>query len=178
VVAGTRSYSGRDLIGDETGQRGFLWYAIRKVRQRERARYDSGVEDSRMVITDDIFRDWLASKEREEIERRIATATGDHRRAEDVHPDGRVKDLFPSEELRSKARQYLDRYEKACREVAGRGRITQRSIAGLLGVTDKAIIGICKEYGEAMLAFLDEFPGVWPTLTNRTRIRSWCRRDL
>lgn len=178
VVADTLTYSGRDLIGDDTAQKGFLWFAIRKVRQRERAKFESGIKKLSMVITDDVFSDWLASREREEIERRIAVAAGDHRRLEDGHPDGSVKDRFPAEDLRSKARQYLDRYENACLDISGRGRITQRAIAGRLGVTDKAIIGICKEYGEVMLAFLDEFPGVWPTLATRTQIRSWCSRGL
>jgi DNA-binding NtrC family response regulator len=95
-----------------------------------------------------------------------------------THSDGRVKEMFPSEELRANARKFLDRYEDACQKMIGKNHITQRDIGNVISVTHNTIIGNCKKYAAVMLAFLDEFPDVWPKLLQKTKIRSWCERHL
>ncbi|MFC1552871.1 hypothetical protein ACFL6P_09965, partial [Candidatus Latescibacterota bacterium] len=175
----TMNYSGRDLIGDETGGKGFLKFAITNVRQREKARYKKGKKDINMVITKNVLEDWLKSKECEEITRRnhqlglTLENPGDNVTID--HPDRQIKNRFPSEQLRSKARYYLDIYENACCSIDG-NRISQKEIAKTIDVTRPSISEKCRKYGEVMLAFLDTFPNGWPHLQSKTPIRDWCRK--
>lgn len=91
------------------------------------------------------------------------------------HIDGAVNDMF-SAELRSKARQYLDIYEDACKDIPD-NRISQRAIAKIIEVKHPAISQKCKEYGKVMIAFLDAFPLCWPNLRKKTDIRKWCQNN-
>ncbi|MDH4316830.1 MAG: sigma 54-interacting transcriptional regulator [Desulfobulbaceae bacterium] len=94
-------------------------------------------------------------------------------------PDGAVSVLFPDEELRSRARKFLERWENACSKYPEAESITMKMIgqATSPSTTDKAIIGNCKRYGDVMIAFLDEFPDTFFTLNNKTNIRKSCERN-
>jgi plasmid maintenance system antidote protein VapI len=67
-------------------------------------------------------------------------------------------------------------YEHACKKIGKPSGIKEHEIAEVLGRTRPTVSQKCREYGEAMLAFLDEFPQGWPDLQRRTNIRDWCRK--
>jgi CheY-like chemotaxis protein len=186
ALSATSDYSGRDLIGDETGRRGFLWFAIRKVKNREFARYRDGATDLRMTITYDVVQEWLQSEECREINRRVNAAAGNVcGGTTDPHPDGYVAALFPDEQLRGNARKFLEQWERICRtRLAAKASITQRDITseipgrqGKKHIERTAISGACKQYGRVMLAFLDAYPEAFSALLTKTKILEWCQRD-
>ena len=172
AVGKTINYSGRDLIGDETGQRGFLCYAIRKVRQRELKRHKDGFSVLDMSITKDIVEEWLKSKEHAEITRRLGE-TGQSDPPMDDHPDGSVRALVPSEKERAKAREVLDWLEEACEKLRNEKWITQDMIAKVHGCSRPNVTERFNLARMAAVAFLDAFPRSWPCLQNKTDIRSW-----
>ncbi len=174
VLRTTSSYSGRDLIGDETSRRGFLWYAIRKVKQRELGRHQAGFGNLEMIISKDVVEEWLASRERAEIERQIEAddaaptlATGHE------HHDGPVKLQYPSAKSRAKAREVLDWLEEACVKLNREPQITQKMIAQAHGCARPNVTERFNAIRAVALAFLDAFPDQWINLQRKTDIRAW-----
>jgi len=186
ALPATQNFGGRDLIGDETSQRGFLSFAVSSVIERETTRHRAGASDLRMIITPDIVQEWLQSEECKEINRRInSTAGNQFGGAATIHPDGAVASLFPDERLLGIARKYLKDWERICQTYfPAKARISQKDIAsksgGLRGknqVTRESISAACKENGRVMLACLDQSPSEFSTLPKKTRIRQWCHPD-
>lgn len=173
AVQATRAYSGRDLLGDDTG-RGFLRYAINRVKTRERARHRKGEAKLQMVITPDIVDEWLASREHTEIARRLAQPQplGSHSRE---HPDGSLASRF-DEVARSKARQYLDKWDQGCKLIPAGEEVTLMRLAAEFNETGPNISGHITKYGEVMFAFMQEFPNAWSCLRTRTNIETLCQR--
>jgi len=176
VLTLTEAYSGRDLIGDDTGRRGFLWFAIRKVKNRELDRYNQGQTVLHMVITPEVVQDWLESEECKEIKRRLNNATNYNKcdGSTNSHPDGVVAKLFPDPKLRGLARAHLETWEDICRRYfSNKNSISIRDISskmpspkkGKAHASHPAISDACLNYGAVMIAFLDELPETFALLS-------------
>lgn len=183
ALSATQNFDGRDLIGDETSQRGFLSFAISSVKERELARHRASASALRMIITPDIVQEWLQSEECKEINRRInSTAGNPFGGATGIHPDGAAAPLYPDERLLGIARRYLKDWERICQTYfPAKTRISQEDIAsksgGLRGkdrVTRESISAACKENGGVMLVCFDQSPSEFSTLLKKTRIHRWC----
>ena len=179
AVEETLCYCGRDLIGDDTGERGFVSSVVSFVKDRElelinRAAPEAYTPERNITVAE--VREWLKSFQHAGILEKHRASTGSSSQDQRVVPltepkidsSDNVNKNCPDHGLRNRARQRLDEWEESCTGLVADGmdpkKINPTMLAKKRRERRQNIYQHLRTYGACMKALLDAEPTKWPTL--------------
>lgn len=176
ALQGTHSFLGRHLIGDDTGEKGFLPFVISRVKERERTRWSSDNQcKPAMIITKKEVEEWFASYEHAGIIGELDKHGSGGKRHDSnalAMPNLTPK---PNPKNRACAEGHLNRWEEACRQLVDKKEgsptsIDRPKLAKAMRISQSAVTQVLGKYKSEMKTMLATQPDTWPILAQTTEL--------